>query len=123
MGYLTDRKRAVGLGASRTGTQQHWWMTVSSYGLIPLIILFIFIIGPLLGAPHDAVIAKLSQPFPAVVVGLTYVAGLLHFKNGSRMTIEDYTHGYTRQILLVAVAALCYAMMAAGLFALARIAL
>ena len=33
MRYITPRKAAVGLGASHTGTEHHWWMTVSSAAL------------------------------------------------------------------------------------------
>ncbi len=123
MRYLTDRKRAEGLGTAHSGTQQHWWMTVSSYVLIPLTVAFVFIVGPLLGAPRGEVIAVLSQPVPGVIVALAWVAAMLHFKNGSRSTIEDYSQGYMRQSLLIAVAAVCYALIAFALFALARIAL
>ena len=37
MRYLTDRKRAIGRGASGTGTEHHWYMTVSAVGLAGLI--------------------------------------------------------------------------------------
>lgn len=123
MRYLTDRKRASGLGTAHSGTEHHWWMTVSSYALLPLILCFVFIVGPLLGSDYLTVVATLSRPFPAVIVALTWVAAMLHFKNGSRSSIEDYTQGYTRQILLIGVAAICYALMAFALFALVRIAL
>jgi len=123
MRYLTERKRAEGTGSARTGTEHHWWMTISSYALIPLVILFVAIIGPLLGSDYETVTATLSRPVPAVIVGLAWVAALLHFKNGARMTVEDYWQGYTRQILLIVLAGLCWALIGFGLFALARIAL
>ena len=36
MRYITPRKAAVGMGASHTGTEHHWWMTVSSAALVSL---------------------------------------------------------------------------------------
>ena len=33
MAYLTDRKRAAGLGSAKNGTEHFWNMTVSSYAL------------------------------------------------------------------------------------------
>ena len=50
MTYLTDRKRAAGLGSAKTGTEHHWHMTVSSMILLPLVPLFLIAIGPVLGA-------------------------------------------------------------------------
>ena len=37
--------------------------------------------------------------------------------------IEDYTHGLTRQVLIVGVICISYAAAATGLFAIARLAL
>ena len=37
MRYLTARKRAEGKGASHTGTEHHWYMTVSSVALAFLV--------------------------------------------------------------------------------------
>jgi succinate dehydrogenase / fumarate reductase membrane anchor subunit len=123
MRYLTDRKRAQGLGASHTGTHHHWIMQMSSVALVILIPLFIFTFGHILGHPYPEVKAYYARPFPAIVAGLTVVVGLHHFNNGARMMIEDYAQGLTRKALIVGVACLSYAAMATGLFALIRLAL
>lgn len=123
MAYLTDRKRAVGMGAAKTGTQAHWSMTVSSYGMALLVPLFIFTFGPMLGEPYAEVTAYFARPFPAIVAGLTLVAGFMHFKHGVRVLIEDYVHGYMRELLIIATALLSYAAAATALFAIARLAL
>ena len=34
MSYLTDRKRAQGMGSGRQGTTHHWHMMISSVALI-----------------------------------------------------------------------------------------
>ena len=123
MPFMTARKRARGLGAARTGTDHFWRMTVSSVGLVILVPLFIFTFGPALGAPYEEVMVWFSRPFPAVVAALTLAVGWLHFKNGARVMIEDYFQGFLRQALIITVTCISYAALAAGLFALVRLAL
>jgi succinate dehydrogenase / fumarate reductase membrane anchor subunit len=123
MQFITDRKRAVGTGSARDGTKQHWAMTVSSAGLLILVPLFIFTFGPMLGASHADVIEYYARPFPAIVAGLTILIGFMHFKNGVRMLLEDYSRGVTREILIILSVCGSYAGAAVGLFALAKIAL
>ncbi len=123
MRYLTDRKRATGHGSAKSGTAHHWAMTISSYALLVLIPLFVFTFGPMLGEPHEAVLAYFARPFPALVAALTLVVGLHHFRGGVQVLIEDYVHGLTGKITLIVMICLSYAAAATGLFALARIAL
>jgi succinate dehydrogenase / fumarate reductase membrane anchor subunit len=123
MQFLTDRKRAIGRGSSRTGTRAHWNMTLSSYGLLILVPLFVLTFGPILGASYENVYAYYTRPFPAIVAGLTLTVGLLHFRNGAQTMIEDYVQGHVRQIAIIVTTCISYAAIGAGLFALARIAL
>jgi succinate dehydrogenase / fumarate reductase membrane anchor subunit len=123
MAYLTDRKRADGLGSSKTGTEHFWHMQVSSVALAVLIPLFVFTFGRILGAPYPEVLAYFARPFPTIITGLTLVVGLVHFKNGAQVMIEDYAQGTTRKALIIGVTCLSYACMATGLFALIRLAL
>ena len=123
MRYLTDRKRAAGLGSAKSGTEHYWHMQVSSVGLAILVPLFIFTFGCILGAPHEEVVAYYGRPFPAIVAGLTLIVGLTHFRNGAQVMIEDYAHGLARKALIVGTVCLSYALMATGLFALIRLAL
>ncbi|CUH65947.1 succinate dehydrogenase, hydrophobic membrane anchor protein [Thalassovita gelatinovora] len=123
MRYLTARKRAEGKGASHTGTEHHWYMTVSSVGLACMVPLFIFILGRALGSSHDDVLATFSRPFTAVLTGLVLLVGLRHFAKGAQMMIEDYAQGTTRKLLVMFVIGLSYVLTAFGLFALAKIAL
>ena len=123
MAYMTDRKRATGVGSARTGAEHHWQMTLSSYALLILTPLFLIAWGPALGMAHEEVLARFARPFPAIVTALMIVVGLQHFRQGVQVAIEDYTHGMTRQLLIVAAVCLSYGAMAAGLFALVRLAL
>ncbi|WP_299968296.1 succinate dehydrogenase, hydrophobic membrane anchor protein [uncultured Roseobacter sp.] len=123
MRYLTDRKRAVGMGSAKSGTEHHWSMTVSSGALLVLIPLFVFTFGPMLGASYEEVTAYFSRPFPSVVAGLTIIVTFKHFAGGVQALLEDYVHGMAQKVSIVAMTCLSYAAMATGLYAVVRLAL
>ena len=123
MRYLTARKRAEGRGASGTGTEHHWYMTVSAVGLALLVPTFLFIFGRALGQGHDEVLATFARPLPAILTAMVLVVGLNHFRRGAQVLIEDYSRGMNRKIALIVVITFSYFLMACGLFALAKIAL
>ena len=123
MRYLTDRKRAEGKGAAHTGTEHHWYMTVSAVGLALMIPTFLYVIGRTIGGSYVEVTARLSHPGVAILTGLVLFVGMQHFRKGAQIMIEDYTHGSMRKILIIGVTCLTYGLIATGLFALGKIAL
>lgn len=123
MAYLTDRKKARGLGSAKAGTEHHIAMSKSSVGLLILMPLFIFTFGFALGGSYEEIVVYYSRPFPAIVAALTLVVGFLHFKGGVQVLIEDYVHGLARKVAIVAMICLSYAAMAVGLYALVKLAL
>lgn len=123
MRFLTDRKRAEGLGAAGTGTDEHWQMMISSAALVVLVPLFVFTFGSALGGTYEEAIAYYSRPFPAIVAALTLVVGVLHMTREVQDAIVDYVHGVAGKIAYVAAGALAWVIIAAGLFALVKLAL
>ncbi len=123
MRYLTDRKRATGLGSAKSGTMHHWHMMVSSVALVGLIPLFVFTFGHALGGTYEQTLAYYQHPFPAIIAALTLLVGFIHFRGGVQTLIEDYVHGFARKALIIAMICLSYTAAAAGVFAVARIAL
>ncbi|WP_316015131.1 succinate dehydrogenase, hydrophobic membrane anchor protein [Roseobacter sp. HKCCA0434] len=123
MDFRTDRKRVMGLGSAKDGTEHAWNIKLSSIGLAILIPLFIFTFGATLGSDYETALATYQRPFPAIVAILTLLVGWLHFKQGVQVLIEDYTGGGTRTALIVAMTCLSYAAAAAGVFAIVTIAL
>jgi len=123
MAFLTDRKRASGMGSAKTGTEHHWLMMVTSVALLVLVPLFIFTFGSALGKPYEEVLAYYAKPWPAVIAALTFLVGFFHFSKGAQTLIEDYTHGTTRKGLIIGVICLSYALAAFGVFAVIRMAL
>ncbi|UWR49487.1 succinate dehydrogenase, hydrophobic membrane anchor protein [Phaeobacter inhibens] len=123
MRYLTDRKRAVGMGAAKSGTAHHWSMQVSSIGLLILVPLFVFTFGSALGGSYEEITAYYARPFPALVALLTIWVGMMHFKSGAQIMIEDYVHGFTGRLTIILVTCLSYAVAAVSAYALIRLAL
>ena len=119
MAFLTDRKRASGLGSAKEGTHHFWSMQVSSYALVLLTPLFLFSFGGILGAEHDAVLAHFARPWPALITALMLIVGFQHFRMGVQVLIEDYAEGLTRKWLIIAMIIVSYGAMATGLFAIA----
>ncbi|WP_282120115.1 succinate dehydrogenase, hydrophobic membrane anchor protein [Ruegeria atlantica] len=123
MNYLTDRKRAQGTGAGGEGTHHHWQMMVSSAALVVLVPLFVYVFASGLGRSYEEVLTYYSRPFPAIVTGLTLVVVIIHLVRETQVAIEDYVHGVAEKLGLMAVAAFGYTLIAAGLFALIKLAL
>jgi succinate dehydrogenase / fumarate reductase, membrane anchor subunit len=122
MGYLTDRKRAAGMGSAKSGTQHFWHMKLSSVALLILIPLFIFTLGTMIGEDHSDVMTYFARPLPSLIAALTLIVGFEHFKTGAIVMIEDYVHGIRQKICIIGVTCLSYAAMAVGIFALAKMA-
>lgn len=123
MAYLTDRKRAMGLGSAKSGTAHFWAMKVSSVALLVLIPLFVFTFGAALGGTYEEVLAYFARPFPAIVAVLTIAISFKHFNDGVQTLIEDYVHGMAQKVSIIVMTCISYGAAAVGIFAIARLAL
>ena len=123
MAFITDRKRVQGMGSAGSGTDHHYHVQITSAALAILIPLFLFTFGSILGDPYEIVLIYYAQPFPAIVAALTILVGMIHFRQGVQVLLEDYTQGGVRHWSVIAAICAAYALAAAGLFALARLAL
>ena len=123
MRYLTDRKRATGMGSAKSGTAHFWAMKVSSVALLILIPLFVFTFGTIVGEDYATVTAYFAHPFPALIAAMTLIVGFEHFQSGAQVLIEDYVHGLAQKITIILIKCISYGLMAMGLFAIAKLAL
>jgi len=123
MAFLTDRKRAMGLGSAKSGSAHHWSMTISSVALLILLPLFVFTFGSALGGTYEEIIAYYSRPFPAIVAALTILVTFKHFNDGVQTLLEDYVHGLAQKVSIVVMTCVSYGAAAVGIFAIARLAL
>ena len=123
MRYITDRKRAVGLGSGREGTHHHWQMMVTSMLLVVLVPAFVITVGLGIGGTYEEVVAYFARPLPELITMLSLVVGIFHVMNETNVAVEDYVPGTAGKLTMVAVTAFSYTLMAAGVFAILRIAL
>ena len=123
MRYLTDRKRATGMGSAKSGTAHFWAMKVSSVALLILTPLFVFTLGTVVGEDYATVTAYFAHPFPALIAALTLIVGFEHFQSGAQVLIEDYVHGLAQKITIILIKCISYGLMAMSLFAIAKLAL
>lgn len=123
MAFLTDRKRARGLGSAKSGTAHFWAMKVSAVALLFLVPMFVFTFGAALGGTYEEILAYYAQPFPAIVAALTLAVGFKHFNDGVQTLIEDYVHGMAQKIAIIVMTCISYGAAAIGVFAIVRMAL
>lgn len=123
MRYLTDRKRAVGKGASHTGTAHHWSMTVSAVALAFLVPTWLYVFGHAVGGTRAEVVATFARPFPAILTAIILVVSMRHFAKGAEMMLQDYAKGTALKSSIIFVYSLSAVIATTGLFALIRIAL
>ena len=120
MRYITPRKAAEGLGAAHTGTQQHWFMTVSAVALAILTPAFMLVIAKAIGLPREQLIAYFGRPYPALVTALFVIVGMMHFIKGTRIMIDDYFDHVARKVAIIFSEIFGWAVIAAAVYALAR---
>ncbi len=67
-------------------------MRVTSIALVPLSIAFVWLVLSLVGKDYMEARAILGRPFPAILLLLFLLAGIVHMKIGMQSIIEDYIH-------------------------------
>jgi succinate dehydrogenase / fumarate reductase membrane anchor subunit len=110
------------LGSAKFGSQENWFLHVTSVALVPLTIGFVWLLLALLPKDYNGVRAELARPLPAIVLLLFILAGIAHMHIGMRSVILDYVHGQARLWTLIANTAFATALAMACVFAAARIA-
>jgi succinate dehydrogenase / fumarate reductase membrane anchor subunit len=115
--------RALGLGSAKEGVE-HWWMQrVSAVALVPLTLWFVAALIAHLGADYTAAVAWLRSPLSAIAMILLVVAVFVHMGLGVQVVIEDYVHHEGAKLAsLIVLRLACWALGAAALFAVLRVA-
>jgi succinate dehydrogenase / fumarate reductase membrane anchor subunit len=115
--------RALGLGSAKEGVE-HWWLQrVTAVALLPLSLWFVAALLAHLGADYQTAAAWLRSPLAAVAMILLVIATFVHMALGVQVVIEDYVHHESAKVAsLLLLRLACWALGAAALFAVLRVA-
>ena len=111
------------MSTSKSGTGHFLEMTISSIALLALIPLFIVIVGPVIGEDYEVVTKYFSQPLPAIVLAITMIVVLLHFKSGVVTLIEDYVDHTARRLWIFVMSCVSYLSIVLVVLATLRLAI
>ena len=123
MGAGTSLGRVRGLGAAKDGVH-HWWL--QRVTAVSNLILVLWFIGSLVRLPsldYGSVTLWLRQPVAAVPMLLFIVSVFWHLRLGVQVMLEDYLHGASRVLAMLALNFYTLAGAAAAVFAVLKIAL
>lgn len=84
--------RGAAFCSDRSGSPHARFMRLTSYALMPLGTLSAWWLMGVAGKPLGAVRAEIGRPFPAIVLILFAVIGMVHARQGMNEIIEDYVH-------------------------------
>jgi len=123
MSLRSPLSQARGLGSAKEGVG-HWWVQrLTAIALIPLSLWFVISVArfPLLN--HATMVAWIKAPLVAVALAMFFVAMIYHATLGVQVVIEDYVGNEgTKLVSIVLVKFALYAIAAASVFAVLKIA-
>ncbi len=121
MSMKSELGKVRGLGAAHDGTHHFWLQRVTAVANVPLVLYLLYFIISHIGAPREAVLASVKNPFAAVALALAMISICWHLKLGLQMIIEDYLHvPSTKLVALLLNAFFAYGLAGLGLYAILK---
>jgi succinate dehydrogenase / fumarate reductase membrane anchor subunit len=114
--------RALELGSAKDGVKQWWLERVTAIALVPLTVWFAASIVVHTGNDYVTLIAWLRTPIATILMVLLLIALFYHTALGLQVVIEDYIHSGMKIPALLGMRFGCFALAAAGILAMLRIA-
>jgi len=101
MNMRTPLGKVRGLGSAKDGTEHFWHQRLTAVANVPLVLIGLYLVVSLVGAPYEAVYQTLSSPLTAIFLFLFSLSVLSHMRLGMQVVIEDYVHGEFTKVALV----------------------
>ena len=114
--------RALELGSAKDGVKQWWLERVTAIALVPLTVWFAASIVVHTGNDYVTLIAWLRTSIVTILMVLLLIALFYHTALGLQVVIEDYIHSGMKIPALLGMRFGCFALAAAGILAMLRIA-
>lgn len=114
--------RAIGLGSAKEGVEHWWTQRVTAVALVPLTLWFVASIIAHSGSDYATFIGWLRTPLVTIMMVLLLIAIFYHTALGLQVIIEDYIHSAAKIPALVIMRLGCFALAAAGILTILRIA-
>ncbi|MDH4458787.1 MAG: succinate dehydrogenase, hydrophobic membrane anchor protein [Nevskia sp.] len=123
MSLRSPLSQARGLGSAKEGVG-HWWVQrLTAIALIPLSLWFVISVARFPLLDHATMVAWIKAPLVAVALAMFFVAMIYHATLGVQVVIEDYVGNEgTKLVSIVLVKFALYAIAAASVFAVLKIA-
>ena len=123
MSLRSPLSQARGLGSAKEGVG-HWWVQrLTAIALIPLSLWFVVSVARFPLLDYATMVAWIKAPLVAVALVLFFVAMIHHAALGVQVVIEDYVGNEgTKLVSIVLVKFALYAVAAASVFAVLKIA-
>jgi len=123
MSLRSPLSQARGLGSAKEGVG-HWWVQrLTAIALIPLSLWFVISVARFPLLDHATMVAWIKAPLVAVALAMFFVAMIYHAALGVQVVIEDYVGNEgTKLVSIVLVKFALYAIAAASVFAVLKIA-
>lgn len=114
--------RAVGLGSAKAGVETWWLERVTAVALVPLTLWFVGSLIAQSGRNYAHFVSWLKAPLTTILMVLMLIGAFWHTALGLEVIIEDYVHSAAKIPTLILARLGCFALAAAGILAILRIA-
>ena len=112
--------RVLGLGSAKEGTEHWWHQRLTAVAMVPLTLWFVVSMIRLPDYGFATMQAFVAAPVNAVLLLLLSGTLLFHSALGTQVVIEDYLHGGSKLVTLVATRFAYVALAVATSFAILK---
>ena len=121
MSLVSPLNKVLGLGSAKGGSE-HWWVQrLSAIALVPLGLWLMASLAALPNFDFVGVSAWMASPLNSILLILLMLIMTYHSWLGVQVVVEDYVHGATKTVSLIASTLAHWFVGCAGVYSVLRI--